>query len=584
MMRRFSILLASVFAGIVICGYGRTPFRPTKYNLDFEYVKPDSVPTGWVLKNPTVTGYSCSLDRRVVQHGRASLRVQWDTVGMLGFGGFMQMLPGAEFAGKEVEVSCWIRTQGFGQGGYANMIIMEQSTSGTARQEADTLHAVRGTSDWTRFTTKMRLGEDIAMLALSSVVTGRGTAWFDNVEIRIDGRILEDPKVPELKSSLTEKEKRRIRKYLYPLRTVDPEDDNTDDLAIFDRLFGGCRSVGLGECTHGTSEVYRMKHRLVRYLRENDGFGLLAMEAGMPECNRIDDYISGGEGDPKQLVRGLYLWPWTTEEMLAMVEWMKRCNADRKKIAFTGVDMQLSILIVPELQSLLAGCPAADSIVTQLAPQIRQCYMAGYRIDPELARTVEAGLAELAASPEIAALPESERTLARQYIDMLGQSMQKGKTFTWRDRGMAANLLWVMEQHPDTKVLFWGHDQHVAKDGSQFPMGGLLKKELGEDYLAVGFACYEGSYTAYGQGGLHAFELPAPVPGTLEYLLEQLDEPLFVLDLKRMREDKALRWLDELEYREVGATPELFAEKGIFERFDYLIFIRETSPSHILKF
>ena len=325
-----------------------------------------------------------------------------------------------------------------------------------------------------------------------------------------------------------------------------------------------------------------MKHRLVRYLCENAGFGLLAMEAGMPECNRIDDYLSGGEGDPKQLIRGLYLWPWATEEMLAMVEWMKNRNAGERKIAFTGVDMQYGVLIVPELQALLAGCPAADSIVTRLAPQIRQCHAAGYRIDPELAQAVEAGLAELAASPEIAALPESRRALARQYVAMLGQSMQKTKTIAWRDRGMATNLRWVMERHPDTKVLFWGHDQHVDLDESQFPMGGLLKKELGDDYLAVGFACYEGSYTAYGQGGLKAFKLPAPAPGTLEYLLGQLDEPIFVLDLKRMREDGSLRWIDDLEYREIGSTPEIFCGKEVSGCFDYLIFIRESSPSHLL--
>ncbi|MCA9622514.1 MAG: erythromycin esterase family protein, partial [Myxococcales bacterium] len=33
-----------------------------------------------------------------------------------------------------------------------------------------------------------------------------------------------------------------------------------------------------------------------------------------------------GEGDPVDLIRGMYFWTWRTEEVLAMVEWMRAHN------------------------------------------------------------------------------------------------------------------------------------------------------------------------------------------------------------------------------------------------------------------
>lgn len=152
---------------------------------------------------------------------------------------------------------------------------------------------------------------------------------------------------------------------------------------------------------------------------------------------------------------------------------------------------------------------------------------------------------------------------------------------------MAENMLWIMRQHPESKAVLWAHNTHVnLKDAMTplaRPMGYFLKEAIGNDYLSVGFICYEGRFTAW-KNGLNPVDLPEPVPGTLEYVLGQLDEPLFLLDLKKMREDRApaMRWIDELEFREIGATPELFYKKRVSESFDYLIFIRNSSPSHIL--
>lgn len=95
--------------------------------------------------------------------------------------------------------------------------------------------------------------------------------------------------------------------------------------------------VALGEATHGTSEFFLLKHRLVRFLVEELGFRHFAMEI-QPELGRIlDDFIQGGDSSP---VRALY-WPWATEEYLGMLAWMRTYNLDRDaqdRIRFHGID------------------------------------------------------------------------------------------------------------------------------------------------------------------------------------------------------------------------------------------------------
>jgi len=118
------------------------------------------------------------------------------------------------------------------------------------------------------------------------------------------------------------------------------------DLEPLRRMIGEARIVALGETTHGSREVFQMKHRLLEYLATELGFTLFAIEANLPEAQRLDDYVRGGPGDPVALVRGMGFWTWSTAEVRDMVEWMRRFNADPanralgRQVGFTGFDMQ----------------------------------------------------------------------------------------------------------------------------------------------------------------------------------------------------------------------------------------------------
>ena len=53
------------------------------------------------------------------------------------------------------------------------------------------------------------------------------------------------------------------------------------DLEPLRLALDGVRVVGLGEATHGTREFFLLKHRLLRFLVEELGYTVLAMEASV---------------------------------------------------------------------------------------------------------------------------------------------------------------------------------------------------------------------------------------------------------------------------------------------------------------
>src|SRR5579872_5188860 len=131
-----------------------------------------------------------------------------------------------------------------------------------------------------------------------------------------------------------------IRAHAIPIQTVEAG-HGFGDLQPLAKVVGDARIVSLGEATHGTREFFQLKHRLIEFLASQKGFTIFSIEANMPEAYRLNDFVLHGNGDPKQLLKGMYFWTWNTEEVLDMILWMREFNRSGKgRIEFTGFDMQ----------------------------------------------------------------------------------------------------------------------------------------------------------------------------------------------------------------------------------------------------
>jgi erythromycin esterase len=369
-----------------------------------------------------------------------------------------------------------------------------------------------------------------------------------------------------------------LRQNIYPLKTYNPNSISNEDLKILIKLIGNSRVVALGETTHGSSEIFKMKHRIIKYLAENDGFDLFSIEANMPESYKLNEYIIEGKGDPTDLIKGMYFWTWRTQEVLNMVEWMRNHNKSENKIYFTGFDMQFYFGAIQELSEAFKNDSEIQEVIKELKSKLDELKYVSQenksKLDDQLNR-----LHDFISKSDY---PSSKKNWLFQNIRIIEQYLENSS----RDKYMAENLLWIKSQNPDSKIIVWAHNGHIKKTGTS--MGKYLSDSLKNNYLTIGFTFYKGNYTAVGTNGLTNYLAQEAYPGTYEYYFNAINEPIFLLDLRQVKNQKSLssKWLlGQLSFRTVGAmkTYYEFYDTDLTADFDLVIFINESTNSKLLE-
>ena len=270
----------------------------------------------------------------------------------------------------------------------------------------------------------------------------------------------------------------------------------TSDLEPLRAIVGNAPVVGLGDGTHGTHEYPALKLRMIDFLVREMDFDVLAMEAPFPVMNRLNAYIQGGSGDPRAILNDaatrLAYWFWATEEMLAVIEWMRAYNAqrgDRPAIEIAGVDVYDDVTAAADVVAYLrivdpAAAAAAEADYACVPSGGTQA--CGTAVD-----RVRNGLVAKEAQYIAATSP-------RAYHDALRNA--RVVLATNRDFVMAEGALWAREHRGTSgKVLYWAHNEHVSEsvDGIFTPAGVLLRNQLGEDYVAIGMMTGAGAFRGW---------------------------------------------------------------------------------------
>jgi erythromycin esterase len=368
-------------------------------------------------------------------------------------------------------------------------------------------------------------------------------------------------------------------------------------MAPLAKIVGDARIVALGEATHGTREIFQLKHRMLECLVSELGFTVFAIEANWPESEAVNRYVLTGEGDPAAALDGLYFWTWNTEEVLDLIRWMRQWNAvpGHRPVKFYGFDMQTASVAARELVAVLKKLdPATAAKLETLQPSFE-----GRKGGGEPAKTdwkpFKTAL-DLAAARLRSARPsgvaERDWLVARQYVRVLEQwvelNQQEGNDFAVRDRAMADNVRWIAEvAEPGARIVAWAHNAHVSNAETSRPwMGSHLAKELGDAYLPIGFLFHHGSFQAIdytgARHGLAEFTLGAPLPGTLEDTFGRAGWPLAVLDLRGRPAGVVADWLDRPQrMRETGAgfsnEQNMVVSRVLPHDFEAVIYVESTT-------
>lgn len=415
-----------------------------------------------------------------------------------------------------------------------------------------------------------------------------------------------------------------IRGNAIPLRTVEAG-HGFEDMRPLKKIVGSARVVALGEATHGTREFFRLKHRMLEYLVTEMGFTVFGIEASMPEGFDVNEYVLKGDGDPGKALAGLNLWAWDTEEVLDMIRWMRKYNEDpshTRKVKFYGFDMQYPVYAAKRAFEYLERVdPGQASILRSelegLANPVLLARGDFWTQSNDRKGEIKAHVKGLAVrfddrrAEYVQRSNATEWEVARQHVKILEQwiSMVTGTTDeNARDNAMAENILWILgREGPDARMVVWAHNDHIAASESGWGMRGMgrnLRKMLGDDYRAFGFAFNQGSFQAaqldpVKGGRLRTYTVDPAPEGSFDAAMAAAGLPVAALDLRGIPAGGPVgKWFESPRATyDIGggygedydmSFPGLSDSQVLPARYDAVIFVERTeaarpNPSGILR-
>lgn len=565
------ILILSLFSSLL--------FSQSRMNLGFEKVTDNNKMLKWWAnkKNQNI-----EIDSIVKFEGNRSLKITGESKlsdDKNDFAVVMQKIQKTNLNGKEFTLKARIKSKSDFDGiafPYLKTLDKDKKIVTFLNQQDK---PVKGNSDWQEVTIKIPILENVENLDFGFIYGGKGSAWIDQVEILLDGKSIEKPF-----KELSSQEVTALKKYVYPLSSFEPNYNNNSDLNILSNLIGSSKVVALGESTHGSSEIYKMKDRLIRYLAEKENFDIFSIEAQMQQSYLVENYTNGNS-TLKEAMKNLGYWTWKTKEMASLLNWMKDFNKDKKKISFTGFDMQSVSEPIKQLRATFKDDKELQNKFDKLSHKIQEFLeenkniRRNYILTDDQSKTIYPILSEIKSKITSANnLTESEKKWQNQNLRIIEQILEK--TIITRDKFMAENFMWIKNNNPNSKFIVWAHNGHINKD--KLRMGGILDEKLKNNYITFGFAFFDGTYKAMSNKDLGNVTAQTPYLGTYEYWLNSLNEPYFILDIRKMKEDKDLKYLlTDFELRTTGSTKtnNEFSYRNLAEDFDYLIFINKSTNS-----
>ena len=563
---------------------GNNPFL----NLDFERSS-NGYPTFWYAGGK---GYKAIVDTNVFYSGNKSLKIIKISEGNFGVG--TSTFPFNEAKGKHITFTGYIKSQDV-KYGYAGLWWrVDGKNQRVLGFDNMSNRGVKGTTNWKKYKIELDVDKNATNINFGVILSGDGTAWFDDLNIKVNGELYkqEAPKIfiPNIAELNWIKENANT----FDTSLSDNESSNLKGLT---KIIDSARIIALGEGTHGTNQFFNTKDQIVRFAAEKYKNIVFAMEANMPEAKLVNDYIINGKGVSKAALAGMYFWTWNTQEVLNMIEWMRKYNESGKgKIEFWGFDLQTPTVAMQNVESFIHNYDAefSDSVsfyyrdISNISSTISNAdyhdkisyattwYQSSINVLNHLIRDRKKYL-QLDDSINVDWIIQNARI-----VEQGAEIHIPGKKS--RDEEMALNAEWIISHSPkNVKIVLWAHNFHISK--AENSMGSYLNKEYGDKMINFGFAFYSGKYTAVGDTGLGTYSTSLPEPSSVEWTLHKTGIERMILDIRNVSGNTNSSWLNQtLDFRSIGAMAMDYAfyPTVITKNFDVLIYFDKTTPSHLL--
>ena len=176
---RFALCATSCLVGMTV---EAAPTEIKLVNPSFEEPANGVRAPGWIPSQHTGAerNYEWAVDSETATDGKASYRIK--RLSPQAFGMINQGVIVAEHAGKTLEFSAAMKTDGVGPEGWLLVVNVENRN---AILEQVRGAPVTGKQDWKRFVVRFKLPADAYELKLGVMLLDTGTGWVDDVKLRV---------------------------------------------------------------------------------------------------------------------------------------------------------------------------------------------------------------------------------------------------------------------------------------------------------------------------------------------------------------------------------------------------------------
>lgn len=578
-------------------GYISYAQQPLNLSFDKPSVEGDIRPWGW--NKATFYSMKTKMDDKVKVGGKYSFSI---TALENGIHSFNTLLEPYELRNEKVRVEVWVKTEKIK--GFAFIEIGYETDENSKNIQST---QIKKDQEWNRISAEIFIPDNADIVYIDLKIEGRGRVWFDEARLIVNGIELGELEIAE---DVTKDQLNWFDANTYTFKiidTVNPKlysSNRATDFNRFSELVSRAQIIALGESTHGTSEFFRLKHRILEHSVHELGVRLFAIEDNQAIVERVNQFVLGGSGTARESMKGMFN-VWQTPEMEKMVEWIRTYNDANPEdvVEFVGFDMQSLITPMDHLTSFLKETDKGLLPYLRKIKELSNYYSKNDSLKIEF-REATKSLLEIMEEKQSEWFSQTPDTLSIltgiQYgrlIYQFAENAKQGHRSLYRDKAMAENISWLIHtKSRGRKMLIWAHDSHVSRGdhsevslnvNSGHSMGAYLSKKYKEDYAAFSLLTNTGEYRSQ-KSYLNRENINCPLlsgpRGSLENTLHKISEKkssknLF-LDMKIAREEE---WLTQ-------PIPTRFANHVCFEysfwtrysvpfQYDGIFYIDHSSPA-----
>ena len=398
-----------------------------------------------------------------------------------------------------------------------------------------------------------------------------------------------------------------------------PDVDDRTFGEFFDR-YGAARVVLLGEASHGTSEFYRARAAISRWLIQQHGFNIVAVEGDWPDAATLDRYARHRpqrEGELRAFER-FPTWMWRNREVDAFIRWLRDHNRERpyeQMCGFYGLD----------LYNLSASMRAVIDFLADEDPELARLASRRYGcLDPWAENPAAYGrhsLSEGYARCEVGVIQMLRDLLQRQvdcfaeecdeWLDAAANArlvkdaeayyriMYYGSAESWnlRDTHMFDTLNMILDaKGPTSKAIVWAHNSHIGnaaftdmgRERGELNIGQLVKEKYGAEARLIGFGTHTGTVAAADDWDepMRIKGVRPSLPDSYERMSHESGVDRFLLDLREgelrgeireaLMEPRLERFIGVI-YRPETERWSHYSEAILPKQFDGWVWFDETS-------